>query len=81
MILSLNLNRLMQLVALPVEFKEKRMKALRFHVIQIPGVVIHHARKVSLKVEEHFHKLYESIRKKISNVTASPVQLGDVLVT
>ena len=81
MILSLNLNRLMQLVALPVEFKEKRMKALRFHIIQIPGIVVYHARKVSLKVEEHYHKLYESIRQKISNVTASPVQLGDVLLT
>lgn len=81
MILSLNLNRLMQLVALPVEFKEKRMKALRFHIIQIPGIVINHARKVCLKVEDHFHKLYKSIREKISLVNISPVQLGDVLVT
>ena len=68
MVLSFNLNRLMQIVALPKDLKESKMKALRFHVIQLPGRVIHHARHVYVRVEGHCCELLQLIRSKIANV-------------
>ena len=68
MVLSFNLNRLMQIAALPKNLKESKMKALRFHVIQLPGRVIHHARQVYVRVEGHACDLLQLIRKKISTV-------------
>lgn len=68
MVVSFNLNRLMQLAALPKDLKESKMKALRFHVIQLPGRVIHHARSVYVRVESHCCELLQSIRDKIAKV-------------
>lgn len=68
MVLSFNLNRLMQIAALPKELKESKMKALRFHVIQLPGRVIHHARQVYVRVESHCCELFQLIRSNISKV-------------
>ena len=64
MVLSFNLNRLMQIAALPTDLKESKMKALRFHVIQLPGRVIHHARKVYVRVEGYSCDLLQLIRTK-----------------
>jgi hypothetical protein len=68
MILSFNLNRLMQLAALPKDLQESKMKALRFHIIQLPGRVIHHARQVFVRVEGHCCELLQLIRGKIARV-------------
>jgi len=68
MVLSFNLNRLMQIVALPKYLKESKMKALRYHVIQLPGRVIHHARQVFVRVEGHCCELLQLIRGKIAKV-------------
>ena len=68
MVLSFNLSRLMQIAALPKELKESKMKALRFHVIQLPGRVIHHARYVYVRVEGHCCKLLQLIRTKITKI-------------
>lgn len=68
MVLSFNLNRLMQNAALPEELKESKMKALRFHVIQLPGRVIHHARSMYVRVEGHCCELLQLIRSKIAKV-------------
>jgi Transposase DDE domain group 1 len=68
MVLSFNLNRLMQLFALPEAYKGSKMKALRLHVIQLPGRIIHHAGQVYIRVEAKCYELYELIRKKISGV-------------
>lgn len=68
MVLSFNLNRLMQLAALPKDLKESKMKALRFHIIQLPGRVIHHARQVFVRVEGHYCELLQLIRGKIVKV-------------
>lgn len=68
MVLSFNLNRLMQIAAFPKELKESKMKALRFHVIQLPGRVIHHARQVFVRVEGHCCELLQLIRSKIAKV-------------
>lgn len=68
MILSFNLNRLMQVTALPKAFKESKMKALRLHIIQLPGRVVQHARQVYLSVEETCCDLYKKIRQKINQI-------------
>ncbi len=68
MILSFNLNRLMQLAALPKDLQESKMKALRFHIIQLPGRVIHHVRQVFVRVEGHCCELLQLIRGKIARV-------------
>lgn len=68
MVLSFNLNRLMQIAALPKELKESKMKALRFHIIQLPGRVIHHARYVYVRVEGHCFELLQLIRNRIIKV-------------
>lgn len=67
MVLSFNLNRLMQLVALPKKYKESKMKALRLHIIQLPGRLIQHARQVYVSVEETCCELYKKIRLKINH--------------
>ncbi len=68
MVLSFNLNRLMQIAVLPKDLKESKMKALRFHIIQLPGRVIHHARQVFVRVESHCCELLQLIRGKIAKV-------------
>ena len=68
MVLSFNLNRLMQIAALPKELKESKMKALRFHIIQLPGRVIHHARYVYVRVEGYSCELLQLIRNRIAKV-------------
>lgn len=68
MVLSFNLNRLMQLVALPKKYKESKMKALRLHVIQLPARLIQHARQTYVTVEETCCELYKRIRIKIKQV-------------
>jgi len=70
MVLSFNLNRLMQLAAFPKDFKESKMKALRFHIIQLPGRVIHHARRVYVRVESSYCELYQTIREKIAHLSS-----------
>ena len=65
MVLAFNLNRLMQIAAFPKTFRESKMKALRFHVIQMPGRVVHHARQVYVRVDKTCFDLYQSIRRKI----------------
>lgn len=77
MVLSFNLNRLMQIIGLPKELKESKMKALRLHVIQLPGRVIQHARQVYLSVEETSCELYKTIRAKIYRIYKSEYHATD----
>lgn len=69
MVLAFNLNRLMQLAALPDNLKESRMKALRFHIIQRPGRVIYHAKQWCIRVESHVYALYKAVRAQLSKLT------------
>jgi len=73
MVLAFNLNRLMQIAALPKELQESKMKALRFHVIQLPGRVIHHARRVFVRIEDHCCELLQLIRTNIEKVRSGMV--------
>lgn len=65
MVLAFNLNRLMQTLVFPKQFKESRLKAIRFHLLELPGYVIYHARQWFLRVKEKHFLLYEEIRQKM----------------
>jgi hypothetical protein len=49
-ILSLNLNAAMKRLVLGKDWIAKRMKALRFHLIGLPGRVVSHARKLIIRL-------------------------------
>jgi hypothetical protein len=50
MILSLNLNSLMKQLVLGADWVTKRMKAIRYWIINVPGRVVHHARRLTLRL-------------------------------
>ncbi len=50
MILSLNLNSIMKTLVLGKSWISKRMKAIRFSLINIPGRIINHARYLIIKI-------------------------------
>lgn len=70
MVISFNVNRFMQLTALPKAFKESKMKALRFHIIQLPGRLIRHARHTYVRVERIYCELYQTIKEKIAHISS-----------
>ena len=49
-ILSLNLNAVMKQLVLGKGWIAKRMKAVRFHLIGLPGRVVSHARKLIIRL-------------------------------
>jgi hypothetical protein len=49
-ILAHNLNAAVKQLALGKNWATKRMKALRFHLIALPGRVVHHARKLIIRL-------------------------------
>jgi hypothetical protein len=80
MTLAFNLNALFRRFTLPASLKKKRLKALRFHIIQVPGRVIEHARKLWMKLGENpkTQQLLISIREAIWALVKSPPQLAQV---
>jgi hypothetical protein len=50
MILALNLNVAMKRLVLAREWMEKRMKAIRLRLINLPGRVVHHARQLFVHI-------------------------------
>lgn len=68
MILAFNLNRLMQTLVFPKQFKKSRLKAIRFHILGLPGRVIYHGGQWFLRVKEKHFLLYEKIRQKIGEL-------------
>lgn len=50
MILARNLNAAMKWLVLEPAWVAKRMKALRFHLIDLPGRVMRHARRLVTRV-------------------------------
>jgi hypothetical protein len=50
MILALNLNAAMKLLVLGTGWVAKRMKAIRFHLICVPGRLVEHARQLLLRL-------------------------------
>ena len=77
MVLTFNLNRLMQLSVLPKQFENSKMKALRLHIIQLPGRIVQHARQISVYVEESVGEIYQSIREKINKISVPLYDYAD----
>jgi hypothetical protein len=53
MILALNLNEMMKILALDPNWRPKRMKAIRYWLINVPGRVIKHSRQLRLRLPEN----------------------------
>jgi hypothetical protein len=52
MVLTLNLDVIMKRLALGTSWEPKRLKAIRFHLINLPGRVINHARRLIIRISE-----------------------------
>ncbi len=74
MILALNLNAIMKRFVLEESLSPKRMKAIRFSLINLPGRVIEHARRLIIRLTKghpSFDLLIEA-RRKISMLVPGP---------
>lgn len=67
----------MQKLVLPKSLANKRMKALRFHLINIAGCVVSHARRLIIKVSDDpsVIGLLQSIRKQIAALAHPPPEV------
>jgi hypothetical protein len=68
MIIALNLNAMMKNLALDASFRNKRMKAVRFSIINIPGRVLKKSRSLILRLTKG-HPSYNiliEVRRKIA---------------
>ncbi|MCP4021873.1 MAG: hypothetical protein GY729_08525 [Desulfobacteraceae bacterium] len=74
MILSLNLNQMMKQLALKPEMKNKRMKAIRYAIINLPGRVIKKSRQLIIRLAKGHpgFKTLLDIRKQIASLEALP---------
>ena len=61
MILAFNLNALMKNLVLQGEWKNKRVKAIRFKIIHIPARLINHSRELIILIQKK-HPSFELIR-------------------
>jgi hypothetical protein len=77
MILALNLNAAMKRLVLGKSWASQRMKALRFHLICLPGRLIQHGRQLVLRLARH-HPSLELVleaRRRIYDLR-EPVRAG-----
>ena len=74
MILSLNLNLMMKKLALEPSMANKRMKAIRFSIINLPGRVIKRSRELLLRISQGHpsFKLLINARKRIAMLQVAP---------
>lgn len=74
MVLAFNLKTCMQKLVLPKSLAVTRMKGLRFHIVNIAGKVITHARRLVVKISNNPEviELLQLIRKKIIALAHSP---------
>ena len=74
MILALNLNAIMKRFVLGKKWVPKRLKAIRFHLIHLPGRVVRHSRQLILNLSKghpSFHIFIEA-RQRISRLLPAP---------
>ena len=78
MIIALNLNAMMKSLALDPCMKTKRMKAIRFSIINIPGRVINSSRSLVLRLsKEHpSYGVFVEVRRKIALLNGGLVPSG-----
>ena len=74
MILAFNLNAMMKKLVLGESWQPKRMKAVRFSLINLPGRVINHSRRLIIRLTKNHPSLELLIeaRKKIAMLQAQP---------
>ncbi len=74
MILALNLNLMMKKLALEPSMAPKRMKAIRFSIINLPGRVIKRSRQLILRISKGHpsFNLLIAARKRIAMLEAAP---------
>lgn len=74
MILAMNLNAAMKQLVLGESWVARRMKAIRFHLIHLPGRIVYHARELYIRVTKGhpaFSWLLE-IRRSIAALVMEP---------
>jgi hypothetical protein len=74
MVMTFNLHQMMKQHALPESLKTKGLKALRFQVIAVAGRVIHHGKRLFIKLsggEAMAEKIYQ-IRERIATLVHAP---------
>ncbi len=73
-ILAHNLNAAMKQPVLGKEWAAKRMKALRFHLIALPGRVVSHARKLIIRLGGGVDalKMFVTARQTIRALACGP---------
>lgn len=73
MILAFNLNAAMKLLALGDGWRRRRMKALRFHLIKLPGRVVSGSRRLKVRLAEGHpsFQLLLGARRNISALAAA----------
>ena len=73
-ILSFNLLMAMKRLALPDEWLPRRLKAIRFHIIGVPGMVVRHARQLTIKLGggRGSYELLVGIRAAIAGLLPAP---------
>jgi hypothetical protein len=70
MILAFNLNSLMKRLALPESWGSKRLKALRFGLINQAGRVVHHSRQLLIRLSRHnpAYLIFLGIRQRLRDI-------------
>lgn len=75
MLLALNLNVIMQRLVLGKEWVGRRLKAMRFHLISLPGQVMHHARQLIIRLsagKQASSDLLLLVRQRILALASAP---------
>ncbi len=75
-VLAHNLNQAMKMLALAkvdASWSARRLKAVRFHLIRLPGRVTQHAREMIVRVSRPAFRFLEDIRRQIGRlIRAAP---------
>jgi hypothetical protein len=72
MILALNLNAMMKHLVLGGDWAVRRMKAMRFHLIALPGRVVRHARRLIVRLAAGSIDLVRDVRAAILSLQPAP---------
>jgi len=74
MILALNLNGAMKSLAMEKSWIKKRMKAMRFNIINLPGRIVEHSRRLVVRISKGHpsFKLLIEIRRRIGELIPLP---------
>jgi len=72
MVLALNLNALMKHRVLGGDWAARRMKAMRFHLIALPGRVVRHARRLIVRLSTEALDLIRDVRAAILALHPAP---------